>query len=289
MTSMFSSILGEKRFRPDSPPRSADGLAQALGDEGLATLTSELKMFLRAELSGQLKSAVVEAITTLKTEIQIHIAAVMETFDAKIPAIVETAQAKVEANLDAKLQTTQETVRAGYEVLENHISTCASSLDALERKIRSPNTILFGVEESVGEIHLNKVKSLLSECKIKEAVRLGKYIATSKRPRPVLIRFDTIADKHSAYKKAKDLRRQFKVSMDDDITPQQRAARGAQLPQVLALRSEGWTTFWRGDNLFKVKGQGPPIKVLPGNPAAPSPPAAGPSSPPVGGPSSSRA
>ena len=51
MTSMFSSILGEKRFRPDSPPRSADGLAQALGDEGLATLKSELKMFLRAELS----------------------------------------------------------------------------------------------------------------------------------------------------------------------------------------------------------------------------------------------
>jgi hypothetical protein len=74
---MFSSILGEKRFRPDSPPRSADGLAQALGDEGLATLTSELKMFLRAELSDQLKSAVVEAITTLKTEIQIHIAAVI--------------------------------------------------------------------------------------------------------------------------------------------------------------------------------------------------------------------
>jgi hypothetical protein len=32
-------------------------------------------------------------------------------------------------------------------------------------------------------------------------VRLGKYIATSKRPRPVLIRFDTIADKHTPTKR----------------------------------------------------------------------------------------
>eukprot|EP00884_Botryococcus_braunii_P005693 jgi/Botrbrau1/15124/Bobra.0283s0003.1 len=42
--------------------------------------------------------------------------------------------------------------------------------------------------------------------------------------------------------------------MDDDLTPRQQAARTSRLPQVPTLRGEGSVTFWRGDQLFKVKG-----------------------------------
>eukprot|EP00884_Botryococcus_braunii_P004334 jgi/Botrbrau1/13901/Bobra.0017s0008.1 len=79
--------------------------------------------------------------------------------------------------------------------------------------------------------------------------------------------------KHAAYKKSKDLWRRFNVCMEDDLTLKQRAARAALQPQVTALRKEGSITFWRGEYLFKVKGQGPPVKVLPGvfaaHPSAP--------------------
>ena len=88
-------------------------------------------------------------------------------------------------------------MRAGYEDRDSKFSKCDSSLDALERKLRSPNAILFGVEESVGEKNLQEVKSFLG-VDVKEATRLGKFIAGAKRARPVLIRFNTTAEKHAA-------------------------------------------------------------------------------------------
>ena len=107
---------------------------------------------------------------------------------------------------------------------------------------------------------------------------------TAPRPRPVLIKFNSVAAKHAAYKKAKELRRQIHVSMDDDLTPQQKAARTSRLPEVHTLRGEGWTTFWRGDQLFKVKAGGAPLKVPVRAPAAPTAAPAPPSSSPAAGP-----
>ena len=291
MTSMLSSILGEKRARPESPSPTTDGKSQTLGEDALASITSELKIFLRSELNDKLQAALADALVPFKLEIQQQIGEILAPLHTQIAAFVETMEAKVEAKLDNKLLEVQEIVRAGYEDLDNKFSKCDSSPDALERKFRSPNAILFGVEESVGEKTLNEVTSFLN-CEIHEAARLGKFVAGAPRARPVLIRFHSTADKHAAYKKSKDLRRRFHVSMDDDLTPKQRAARAALQPQATALRNQGWITFWRGESLFKVKGQGPPFKVLPGVFAAPpsASPAPTPSAPPATGPGpSSRA
>lgn len=288
---MFSSILGEKRARPDSPSPPVDGQPKTLGGDALASITSEIKIILRSELNDTIQAAVADALVPFKLQIQQQIGEILAPLQTQLATLVQNMEAKVEAKLNNKLLEVQEIVRAGYEDLDNKFSKCDSSLDALERKLRSPNAILFGVEESVGEKNLQEVKSFLG-VDVKEATRLGKFIAGAKRARPVLIRFNTTAEKHAAYKKSKDLRRRFKVSMDDDLTPKQRAARAALQPQVTALRNEGWITFWRGEYLFKVKGQGPPVKVLPGVFAArPSaPPATTPSAPPATGPGpSSRA
>eukprot|EP00884_Botryococcus_braunii_P019902 jgi/Botrbrau1/6596/Bobra.0189s0023.1 len=160
--------------------------------------------------------------------------------------------------------------RATYEAIDNNVNHCLLSIETLERKFRSPHAILFGVAESLGEKHLAEVKTLLGAPSIYETIRLGKHSPTAPRPRPVLIKFTSVAAKHAAYKKAKDLRRQFNVSMDDDLTPQQKAARMRRQPEVHTLRGEGWITFWRGDQLFKVKAGGAPLKVPVGAPAAPA-------------------
>eukprot|EP00884_Botryococcus_braunii_P001228 jgi/Botrbrau1/11105/Bobra.0219s0014.1 len=164
----------------------------------------------------------------------------------------------------------EETMRARDELLFNKPAALESQNDALEKTMKSPNALLFGVEESIGEAQLTEVKHLFGAVRIEETRRLGKFDPKAKRPRPVLIRFVSIADKHAAFKKSKVLRQNFKITMDDDLTTKQRGGRAALLPTALALRNEGWTTFWRGDILFKVKGQGPPIKVIPGQQASTS-------------------
>jgi hypothetical protein len=184
--------------------------------------------------------------------------------------VLEAVQPIIDAQIASNQATVEETMRARDELLFNKLAALESQNDALEKTIKSPNALLFGVEESIGEAQLTEVKHLFGAVRIEETRRLGKFDPKAKRPRPVLIRFVSIADKHAAFEKSKVLRQNFKITMDDDLTTKQRAGRAALLPNALALRNEGWTTFWRGDNLFKVKGQGPPIKVIPGQQASTS-------------------
>ena len=170
--------------------------------------------------------------------------------------------------IETKIATMAETVRATDEFLLIKILAQDSQIETLEKNERSPNAILFGVEESLGEGQLIKVKSILAPSIIVETRRLGRAGSNTKRPRPVLIRFATLADKHAAYKKAKTLRQELKINMDDDLTKRQRERRAAMMPQAVALKEEGWSTFWRGEHLFKVKGQGPPVKVITGQQAS---------------------
>lgn len=224
----------------------------------------------------EVQSALSTAFTPLVASLQQQIGGLGKTILAELKSELHTiVDATVEAKITSKFQIVEETLRAGLEVVENNFSKSVLQIDALERKIRSPNALLFGVAESVEEGQLQEVKSLLGGAKVKEFVRLGKLQVNAKRPRPVLIRFDNVADKHAAYKKAKELRQRFKISLDDDLTPLQRDTRARMMPLATALRTEGWTTFWRGEHLFKVKGSGSPIKVAPGTTVA------GPSSTPA--------
>lgn len=287
---IFSGLLsGEKRPRSDSPTP----------DDPLETsVLAALQKFLPS-LVAQMSENVVD---TLKTTIEVTVAAAVEPLKAEIGQLagrVGTIEeqftslgsnidaildAKVESKVASRVGTVDETVRATYEAIDNNVNHCLLSIETLERKLRSPNAILFGVAESLGEQHLAEVKTLLGAPLIYETIRLGKHSPTAPRPRPVLIKFNSVAAKHAAYKKAKELRRQFHVSMDDDLTPHQKAARTSRLPEVHTLRGEGWTTFWRGDQLFKVKAGGAPLKVPVRAPAAPTAAPAPPSSSPAAGP-----
>jgi hypothetical protein len=288
---IFSGLLsGEKRPRSDSPPPPDDPW-----DEKILTVIHKflphLVTKITDELGDKVRDTIQAAVTTPMEPIRQEIGVLggkVVTLEEKVATLStsldELVSTTVETAVAARVGAVEETVRATFEAFENSVHDCTLSIDALERKLRSPNSLLFGVEESVGEHTLAAVKSLLGAGSIKEAFRLGKKSATANRPRPVLIKFDSLAAKHAAFKHAKELRRQFKVSIDDDLTPMQQAARATRLPEVQQLRGEGWTTFWRGDTLFKVKAGGAPLKVpLPVAPASRrrSSPATGP------GPSSS--
>eukprot|EP00884_Botryococcus_braunii_P010306 jgi/Botrbrau1/19277/Bobra.0073s0024.1 len=134
--------------------------------------------------------------------------------------VLEAVQPIIDAQIASNQATVEETMRARDELLFNKLAALESQNDALEKTIKSPNALLFGVEESIGEAQLTEVKHvhLVGAVRIEETRRLGKFDPKAKRPRPVLIRFVSIADKHAAFKKSKVLRQNFKITMDDDLT-----------------------------------------------------------------------
>jgi hypothetical protein len=292
---IISGLLsGEKRQRSDSPtpddPLETTVLAAL--QKFLPSLVAQMSEKVGDTLKATIEATVVAAVEPLKTEIG-QLAGRVSTIEQQFASFGDNfdsiLEAKIESKVAARLGTVDETVRASYEAIDNTLTSCLLSVETLERKLRSPNAILFGVAESLGEHQLTQVKSLLGDTSINDTIRLGKPSLAAPRPRPVLIKFSSIAAKHAAFKKAKELRRQFKVSIDDDLTPGQQAARTSRASQVQALRGEGWTTFWRGDNLFKVKAGGAPLQVpvlVPAvaSAAAATAAAAAPSSSPAAGP-----
>eukprot|EP00884_Botryococcus_braunii_P020286 jgi/Botrbrau1/6941/Bobra.0215s0018.1 len=137
--------------------------------------------------------------------------------------------------------------------------------EGLERQWKAPNAILYNVNE-VPRDSLTEVKSLISggvtseNNGIIECHRLGRQNPQAQRPRPILIKFATVEQKHAAFKHAKQLRLNG-ITMDDDLTPAQRATRKERTAEAIALRNAGWRVFWRGDRLFKVKEGGAPTLV----------------------------
>jgi hypothetical protein len=296
MNILTGFISGEKRQRSESPPPADDpteahvfAALQKFGPYLVEQLSEKVGISLKATI----EATVAAAVEPLQAEIG-QLADRVGTLEGQFTSlgsnIDSVLAAKVDSKVAARVGAVDETVRATFEAMDNNVNQCLLSIDTLERKIRSPNTILFGIEESVGEKALDAVKSLLGAASIKEATRVGQRSPNAKRPRPVLIKFDSPAAKHAAFKKAKELRRQFRVSMDDDLSPMQQAIRSSRLPQAQALRQEGWITFWRGANLFKVKAGGVPTKVpLPGTALPPSsataaPPTSAPAPPPSSSP-----
>jgi hypothetical protein len=264
---------GEKRPRSESPtpddPLETTVLTAL--QKFLPSLVAQMSEKVVDTLKATIEVTVAAAVEPLKTEIgqlASRVGTIEEQFTFLGSNIDSILDAKVDSKVATRVGTVDETVRATYEAIDNNVNHCLLSIETLERKFRSPHAILFGVAESLGEKHLAEVKTLLGAPSIYETIRLGKHSPTAPRPRPVLIKFTSVAAKHAAYKKAKDLRRQFSVSMDDDLTPQQKAARMSRQPEVHTLRGEGWITFWRGDQLFKVKAGGAPLKVPVGAPAA---------------------
>eukprot|EP00884_Botryococcus_braunii_P021959 jgi/Botrbrau1/8447/Bobra.0237s0064.1 len=224
MTSMFT-LLGEKRVRSTTPPP---------GDAAIAV---------DGALSGPIQEALKNILPTIITEV------VTKVVEQRVPNL--TAQFKqVSDRLDqitlsiadshratAELRQAQETIRALQELHSNEINRLLSRQEGLERQWKAPNAILYNVNEVPRD-----------------------SLTEAQRPRPILIKFATVEQKHAAFKHAKQLRLNG-ITMDDDLTPAQRATRKERTAEAIALRNAGWRVFWRGDRLFKVKEGGAPTLV----------------------------
>ena len=128
--------------------------------------------------------------------------------------------------------------------------------------------IMFGVPEGPGTPR-RQVESLFSPSSsaltsnILEVRRFGRApvsgtTTNNPRPRPVLVRFASLDAKHLAFRDSKRLRQEHRITMDDDLTPNQRAKRDRLRPEFQELKEKGPRPAWRGDKIKTFGPQGPP-------------------------------
>jgi uncharacterized protein YukE len=169
-------------------------------------------------------------------------------------------EAKFEAERAAWKKERQELVSA-LDQMGNKVSHLETRLEAMDRAQRAPNVLIFGLAESPGD-SVKQVKSLLAPMgaenvvsNILEAKRLGARRDPGARPRPLLVRFNNVDNKHALFKKSKELRAK-RITLDDDLTPAQMEQRRTLRPEYTRLKDQGLKVFWRGERLLKVTAQG---------------------------------
>eukprot|EP00884_Botryococcus_braunii_P013409 jgi/Botrbrau1/22069/Bobra.0638s0002.1 len=252
MTSMFT-LLGEKRVRSTTPPP---------GDAAVA-VDGALSGPIQEALKNILPTIITEVVTKVVEQLVPNLTAPFKQVSDRLDQITLSIADSHRAT--AELRQAQETIRALQELHSNEINRLLSRQEGLERQWKAPNAILYNVNE-VPRDSLTEVKSLISggvpseNNGIIECHRLGRPNSQAQRPRPILIKFATVEQKHAAFKHAKQLRLNG-ITMDDDLTPAQRATRKERTAEAIALRNAGWRVFWRGDRLFKVKEGGAPTLV----------------------------
>lgn len=247
-----------KRNRSIRSPNGPSGVDPESEPEGTSTnLSEEIKEGMIAVGTKAAEAAIDRMLPALEK----HFEAKIEAAKAELKQSILTEVKQLVEDLFAKkMATVEEHLRAREAYLDNQIEQAYSSQEALERKQLSENIVLMGVLESPGEEQLDQVKSIIGDAGIREICRMGRFNAQTKNPRPVLIKFANSAAKHTAFKKAKQLREQ-KIRMDDHLTRRQQENRAKKQPWATALRQAGWSTFWRGDVLFKIKRGEKPVKV----------------------------
>eukprot|EP00884_Botryococcus_braunii_P002564 jgi/Botrbrau1/12308/Bobra.0205s0007.1 len=115
-------------------------------------------------LKATIEVTVAAAVESLKTEIgQLagRVRTIEEQFTSLGSNIDSILEAKAESKVATRVGTVDETLRATYEAIDNNMNQFLLSIETLERELRSPNAILFGVAESLGEQPLAGVKALL--------------------------------------------------------------------------------------------------------------------------------
>ena len=82
----------------------------------------------------------------------------------------------------------------------------------------------------------------------KSSKRMGKYSLDSTKPRPVLIEFNSVEEKHNLLKNSKQLR-QIGLRLDDWLTELQQKERGTLDDDFQTLKGKGYKPFFRGSIL----------------------------------------
>jgi len=79
--------------------------------------------------------------------------------------------------------------------------------------------------------------------------RMGRFSPNSRKPRPVLIEFPSIEEKHKLLKMSKHLR-QNGLRLDDWLTESQQKERGTLNADFQTLKGKGYKPFFRGSVLM---------------------------------------
>ena len=193
----------------------------------------------------------------------------IQALTAAMQTVKEELQADFKATIQQEFATFKEEslqeisrLRSEVEAQQNTVAQLQKALEDRERQDKSANLVIYGVLEEDEHSAEDKVNSLFPPSStrdpvpIQEARRLGEPReargATAARPRPILVRFKTVAAKHAALKYAKELRA-HKVFLDADLTTTQREARRLKQDRFQELKSHGVKPFWRCERLFFYK------------------------------------
>jgi hypothetical protein len=116
-------------------------------------------------LKATIEVTVAAAVEPLKTEIgqlASRVGTIEEQFTFLGSNIDSIVDAKVDSKVATRVGTVDETLRATYEAIDNNMNQFLLSIETLERELRSPNAILFGVAESLGRSILLKLRPYLA-------------------------------------------------------------------------------------------------------------------------------
>ncbi|KAL3156597.1 hypothetical protein ABBQ38_000886 [Trebouxia sp. C0009 RCD-2024] len=126
-------------------------------------------------------------------------------------------------------------------------------LEELDRRSRQLNLIIYNLSEERKD-PLTDVWELIDEkhrhemCVDEVPQRLGRRSSDDTRSRPVRVKFGTLRGKHLFLKHAKVLR-QAGFRLDDDLTRLQQKERKSVDAEFKALKSKGYSPFFRGSQL----------------------------------------
>ena len=181
--------------------------------------------------------------------------AVKEQLSAEFKAALQEEIAKIKGEHQQEISR----LRSEMEAQDNVVAQLQRAFEDRERQDRANNLVIYGLPEETERQVEDTVAALFptgsnTPMTIREARRLGKPREDrgAARPRPVLVRFQTLAAKHAALKLSKDLRGR-KVYLDTDLTPSQRDTRRMKQDRFQELKSHGAKPFWRSERLFYYK------------------------------------
>lgn len=187
---------------------------QAAVTEQMISVMADLQSVTKATI----KEVLAEHTEVWKTDLAARIDA--RPLPKKFESSMDTMASQLSSALTIHDELSQENKRLAAEnkALSVQIRALVSRVEALEREVRDPVSVLYGVPEgnvqgasSPDQPHA--VESLIDQTPsswLVEARRLGKSVASVKQPRPLLLRFATVAHRNAAFTKAKVLRETLK-------------------------------------------------------------------------------
>ena len=283
--------MGSQSTAPEADPVREQHSAGAAGDDASSRpVTNQQLQSLIQTISTQQSQALARLESTVQ-DLKDQLSQTTQDIKDKISSL-ETVQESLGVRLtavEAKQQDCQQPVedlRAQVEALQVQFSQLQaqtkSRVESIDIQDKATSIMIFGLpEEGAADgraLHRAVCDELVHAAEghnfqadsVMAVSRLGKPNPDSDRPRPAVIRCQTVADKHCAFKARPALKARG-MRLDDYLTGAQMAARRAQQPAMEHLRQQpGANPHFRGSVLHHwVNGRPIPYSASSGQPPVP--------------------